>query len=108
MAGKTPVEAALEKLPDTERYAKADVAGHEGDVAARVGEFIDAVQGTTDAEKKKNLPVIRRLIHEAVDYVQADLPAGVERVDGYVVQPILEAAVDERIAALPVEAPELP
>lgn len=108
MAGKTPVEAALEKLPDTERYVQADISGQESKVATKVGEFIDAVKGATNAEKRRNLPVIRRLIHEAVDYVQADLPVGVDRVDGYVVQPILEVVVDERIAALPVEPPEIP
>ncbi len=106
---KSAIDLALEKLPggeppENKSYDKADVVGYETDVQSVVEAFVDAVEGSTNDEKRRNLPVIRKLIHEAVDHVQANLPAGVTRVDGYAVQPVLESVVDTRIAALPAPA----
>ena len=79
-----------EKKPDIETLIKAKVL-----------EFA----GSTDDEKRANLPRLKKntlMIHAAVGEVMKNLPAGVERVDGHTVRPLIDKIVNEEISKLPV------
>ena len=83
-------------------YVQADVSGKETETKAVVSTYVATLEGGTDDEKRKNLPIIKKeYLHGAVDYVNANLPSGVTRVDGYVIRPLLDEVCNEKIAALP-------
>jgi len=44
---------------------------------------------------------LKKDLHLVVDHVQAHLPDGIDRVDGYSIRPILDEVIQESIAALP-------
>ena len=70
-------------------------------IKAKVLEFA----GSTDDEKRANLPRLKKntlMIHAAVGEVMKNLPAGVERVDGHTVRPLIDKIVNEEIGKLPV------
>jgi hypothetical protein len=104
------VDAAKEKLPGTDspdRYKTVSLDAMQTEaVRTKVAAFVAAVSGATDEEKRRNLPKVAKLVHDATDYVQADLPSGVIRVDGTSVKPLLESVVEEAITALPKPAQE--
>lgn len=89
-------------LISNDKYTTADINGKEENVKTVVQAYIATVEGSTDAEKRINLPILKGYLHQTVDYVQANLPAGVTRVDGFVIGPILQEVCNEKIAALPV------
>jgi len=89
-------------------YIHADISEHEGDVKDVVAAFVDSLAGGTDDEKRVNLPKIKILLQDAVDYVMNNLPDGVGRVDGYCIEPLLNEVCNEKIAELPEpEQPEI-
>lgn len=71
------------------------------DISAVLVDFLTIHEGSTDAEKTINLPRLNKLIHPAVDYVTSNLPNGVERVDGNVIKPLLNIAVNYKLSLLP-------
>lgn len=89
-------------LISNDKYTMADISGKEENVKTVVEAYVDSIAGSTDDEKRVNYPYIKKsLLHGAVDYVMANLPAGVTRVDGLVIQPILDEVCAEKLAALP-------
>lgn len=65
------------------------------------------IDGMTDDQKRRALPQLRKYKTQCVAYVMANLPDGVDRVDGPSIKPILNQCIDEAINALPpVEEPE--
>jgi len=83
-------------------YQTADIVGKESNVKTKLGTFVDSIKGESESVQRINLPKIKKELHMAVDSVMDDLPNGVERVDGSVIQPILNEVVNEKIAKLPV------
>ena len=61
----------------------------------------DETKGLSDDQKRSALPRLLKYVNEAVAYVMANLPMGVERVDGSSIRPLLKNAVDEALALLP-------
>ena len=88
-------------LINKNKYPVAEIGTHALSVKNKVIEFINSVKGKTVDAERENLPEVKRLLHQAVDYVQKNLPVGVDRVDGYMIQPILKAEADKLIVKLP-------
>ena len=88
------------------KYFSPSIEGHETAVKNRVVSFVESVIGSTDDEKRIDLPKVSDYLHQAIDYVMNDLPTGVERVDGEVIRPILSLVVKEKIDALPEQIVE--
>ncbi len=78
-------------------YAQATIEGHETATKTRVTTFVDSFE----LDNASDLNKLKLHLHEAVSYVQDNLPTGVDRVDGYVIQPILNLVISEKIAKLP-------
>jgi hypothetical protein len=82
-------------------YVPADISGKESVVKAVVEDFVVLAMGSTVEEQRVKLPFIRKAIGDAVSYVVENMPDGVSKVDGYVIEPLLIQVVDEKIGALP-------
>ena len=65
--------------------------------------FANTWQGGTDGLKRIRLPKLKMELHAVVDYVQAHLPLGVDRVDGDCIEPLLKDELNTRIKILPKE-----
>lgn len=83
-------------------YVKAVITGHEASVKSMVEDFVDSVKSNDVDKQRIRLPMIRKMVGDAVSFIVDDMPVGVTKIDGYVVQPILESVVDKKIADLPV------
>ena len=85
----------MESILKKDIYVKA--TGDTKKKKAVVEAFVDSVIGDTKDEKATNLPLaLKHGTQMAVDYVQAHLPLGVERVDGALIRPILAEVVKEK------------
>ena len=84
------------------RKAKMKTEQMRGRITDEVKAYLDYNQGDTDDEKRVNLPVLRKCVASVVDICN-DVS---DRVDGYLMQRILERQVDNRIDKLPVIAEE--
>lgn len=89
-------------LIDNDSYQSPSIEGKEADVKSVVEAFVDSVKGDTEDEQRINLSILKNRLHMAVDYVMVNLPSGVERVDGSVIQPILDEVINEKLAELPI------
>jgi len=98
--------------------ANADMFGTEGyqsvalsesqveSVESVVTNFVSANMGENVDEQRVRLPKIKKQgLQSCVDYVQKNLPNGVERVDGASIRPLLDKVVSARIKALPIQEP---
>lgn len=70
-------------------YKSPNVAGHEKALKNIIREFL----ATAQVDPKTCL-------HELVVYTMQRLPAGLERVDGWVMEPLLKEVVAEKIQAV--------
>ena len=85
----------------SDKYQSPDISGHEDEIRGLVLEYVNLrAKGLSDEEKRRLFPVIRDDALTAVSVVMEVVSPGY-RVDGKTVRPILEAVVDELIAALP-------
>jgi len=87
-------------------YIKADIGNHALAVKNKVIAFVEANIGKTEDEQRNNLPKLNKYLIDCVAYVEGNLPVDVDRVDGYVIEPILREVIAEKIAGLPVEESE--
>jgi hypothetical protein len=90
-------------MNENQIYEEANIEGKESEVKSIVSNFVDSQSGETDEEKRVNLPLVKKALHGAVDFVMANLPDGVNRVDGYVIEPILKEVVENRISNFSVD-----
>jgi len=94
-----------DKVLLSEEYKKAIVPEEKKtDVETLVENVILDFAGSTDDEKRANLPKLPgnvSVIHAVVDELMSNLPSGVERVDGYTVRPLIKKIVLEQISKLP-------
>lgn len=81
------------KMIEETQYKSPSIEGHETAVKNRVVSFVESL-GSDKLLKAK------RYLHQAVDYVMSNLPNGVDRVDGNIIQPILNQVVDEKMSEL--------
>lgn len=88
---------------ENNQYVIADISGREDVVKEVVESFVESVIGDDVEVQRMRLPIVRTAVGDAVSFVVKQIP---DRVDGYVIQPILEQVVDEKIAELPVEEGE--
>jgi len=82
-----------------ESYNKAAVDDQKS-IRTLVEHFVALNQGGTDEGKRANLPRLVKAVQPAVDYVMSKLPEG-QRVDGYLIRPLLEEVVAKAISELP-------
>ena len=86
---------------EEDKYTIPSISSAEDAVKSVVSDFVDANKGETVDLQRGRLPKIKNYIHECVDYLMSNLPAGVERVDGYIVKPFLKQVCNEKISELP-------
>ena len=85
-------------------YKSPSIEGHETATKNRVVSYVESEM--VEGQERLILSKIGNYLHLAVDYVMANLPNGVERVDGAVIDPILKEVIAEKLASLPVEEVE--
>jgi len=101
------MEAQKDEFGRYLNYTSPTIEGYEEDVKSVVETWASAVLSTkTDSEKRTLIPQFKSALHLVVDFVMANLPEGVERVDGKVILPILEQVAKDKLAELPVETSE--
>ncbi len=81
-------------------YKGAKISGHETALKNRIVDFVESFEGKTDDEKRSNLPKIRVSVLDCVSYVARNLPKGVDKVDGWVIQPLLDEVVKGKLKEL--------
>ena len=86
---------------DDDGYVKASVDVVK--VESVVSVFVDSFLTLDNVVNRRVLNVLRNRVQDCVDFVMGNLPVGVDRVDGYVVRPILEKVVSVKLSDLPVE-----
>lgn len=84
-------------------YRKAKIANEAKRLSLidEVNVYLDLNEGLSVIEKRDNLPILRGCVASVVDICNDEF----NRVDGWLMQPILEAEVDKRIAKLPALMP---
>ena len=93
------------ELFEKETYKKADISGKEKSVKTKVTNFVKSFLSDDIETNRERLAIAldnRLVLHACVDYIMENLPAGVERVDGDCIKPILTEVVNKKIAELPV------
>lgn len=81
----------------TTNYCSPDITGREAEIKAVLRDFLDAASVNPDFD-------VNLAVHEATVYVMQHLPPGVQRVDGYVIAPLLRQAAED---AMNPASPEL-
>jgi hypothetical protein len=72
-----------------EGYVIANIEGKEEQIKAIVKQYYDSLEYKDEVS-----------VQSAVDFVMNNLPTGVERVDGYVIEPLLNQVKSEEIVVV--------
>lgn len=80
-------------------YVSPNIEGHESKVKSIVVSYVESEM--IEGKERLILSKLEKYLHLAVDYVMANLPTGVERVDGNVITPILKEVITEKLVSLP-------
>lgn len=80
-------------------YVSPIIEGHESKVKSIVVSYVESEM--IEGKERLILSKLEKYLHLAVDYVMANLPTGVERVDGNVITPILKEVITEKLVSLP-------
>ena len=92
----------LNTMREKNLYIRANITGKKTSIKTVVRAFVLATAGITTTAKRAHLPELKSYVLECTHYVKQHLPVGVDYVDGYCIEPILQAVCAEEIGKLPV------
>lgn len=92
---------------DTNSYRQINLNVSQSiEIKGVVSDYVNSMSGSVDDEKRSRLSRLSKMVPSAVSYVMGNLPVDVERVDGFVIRPILKEVCSEKILQLPTGSVE--